>query len=118
MSLKIKRELPIPVSPTLKSAFPLGTVIKVWQDADQKYMIIGYATHVAPYAYYVAPWPQGFLDGDSVFLVRLNEISAIVAAGAQNTESVLFLQALDDILQKEVGHDSQGAQSNACRFAG
>ena len=114
MSLKIKREMPVPVLPTLKSAFPLGTVIKVWQDADQKYMIIGYATHIAPYAYYVAPWTQGFLDEESVFLVRPNEISAIVAAGAQNTESVLFLQALDDILQKETNHDSQRTQSNAC----
>lgn len=117
-SLKIKRDPPIPVSPTLKSAFPLGTVVKVWQDTDQKYMIIGYATHIKPYAYYVVPWPQGFVDGDSVFLVEPNEISGIAAAGTRNTESILFLQALDDILQKEVDHDSQGTQSNACRFAG
>ena len=91
--------MPVSVSPTLKSAFSLGTIVKVRQDADQKYMIIGYA-------YYAAPWPQGFIDGDSVFLIEPNEISGIVAAGTQNTESVLFLQALDEVMQKETIYDS------------
>jgi hypothetical protein len=105
-SLKIKREMPVSVSPTLKSAFSLGTIVKVRQDADQKYMIIGYATDIVPYAYYAAPWPQGFIDGDSVFLIEPNEISGIVAAGTQNTESVLFLEALDEVMQKETIYDS------------
>lgn len=105
-SLKIKREMPVSVSPTLKSAFSLGTIVKVRPDADQKYMIIGYATDIVPYAYYAAPWPQGFIDGDSVFLIEPNEISGIVAAGTQNTESVLFLQALDEVMQKETIYDS------------
>ena len=103
-SLKIKREMPVSVSPTLKSAFSLGTIVKVRQDADQKYMIIGYATDIVPY--YAAPWPQGFIDGDNVFLIEPNEISGIVAAGMQNTESVLFLQALDEVMQKETIYDS------------
>lgn len=98
--------MPVSVSPTLKSAFSLGTIVKVRQDADQKYVIIGYATDIGSYAYYAAPWPQGFIDGDSVFLVEPNEISGIVAAGTQNTESVLFLQALDEVMQKETIYDS------------
>ena len=102
--MKIKREMPVSVSPTLKSAFSLGTIVKVRQDAD--HMIIGYATDIVPYAYYAAPWPQGFIDGDSVFLVEPNEISGIVAAGTQNTESVLFLQALDEVMQRETIYDS------------
>ena len=53
--MKIKREMLVSVSPTLKSAFSLGTIVKVRQDADQKYMIIGYATDIVPYAYYPAP---------------------------------------------------------------
>lgn len=69
-------------------------------------MIIGYATDIVPYAYYAAPWPQGFIDGDSVFLIEPNEIFGIVAAGTQNTESVLFLQALDEVMQKETIYDS------------
>lgn len=50
--------------------------------------------------------PQGFINGDSVFLIEPNEISGIVAAGTQNTESVLFLQALDEVMQKETIYDS------------
>lgn len=105
-SLKIKREMPVTATPTLKSAFSLGTIVKVRQDADQKYIIIGYATDIVPYAYYAAPWPQGFIDGDSVFLIEPNEISGIVAAGTQNTESVLFLEALDEVMQKETIYDN------------
>ena len=116
--MKIKREMPVSVSPTLKSAFSLGTIVKVRQDADQKYMIIGYATDIVPYAYYAAPWPQGFIDGDSVFLIEPNEISGIVAAGTQNTESVLFLQALDEVMQKETIYDSERTENDAQRYAG
>lgn len=105
-SLKIKREMPVTATPTLKSAFSLGTIVKVQKDADQKYIIIGYATDIVPYAYYAAPWPQGFINGDSVFLIEPNEISGIVAAGTQNTESVLFLQALDEVMQKDTIYDS------------
>ena len=97
--MKIKREMPVTATPTLKSAFSLGTIVKVRQDADQKYIIIGYATDIVP-------WPQGFIDGDSVFLIEPNEISGIVAAGTQNTESVLFLEALDEVMQKETVYDS------------
>lgn len=104
--MKIKREMPVTATPTLKSAFSLGTIVMVRQDADQKYIIIGYATDIVPYAYYAAPWPQGFIDGDSVFLIEPNEISGIVAAGTQNTESVLFLEALDEVMQKETIYDN------------
>lgn len=66
-SLKIKREMPVTATPTLKSAFSLGTIVKVRQDADQKYIIIGYATDIVPYAYYAAPWPQEVMQKETIY---------------------------------------------------
>ena len=110
--MKIQRTPRVP-EPTLKDALPLGTVISVREQPDQKYMLIGYATDIKPYAYYAVPWPQGFLDDDSIFLVERYEITAINGRGICNTESALFLQALDTVLKGGATNDSQRTETNA-----
>lgn len=96
--MKIKREMPVTATPTLKSAFSLGTIVKVRQDADQKYIIIGYATDIVPYAYYAAPWPQGYMGEENMYLVGFDDIAKVLCRGGINEESRVFLQALDDVL--------------------
>lgn len=77
-----------------------NTPIGSYQLTEKEIRAVQAALRSENYAYYAAPWPQGFIDGDSVFLIEPNEISGIVAAGTQNTESVLFLEALDEVMQK------------------
>lgn len=109
--MKIQRTPRVP-EPTLKDALPLGTVISVREQPDQKYMLIGYATDIKPYAYYAVPWPQGFLDDDSIFLVEQYDVSGVVGRGLKNTESALFMQALDEVMKGAV-NDCQGTEKNS-----
>jgi hypothetical protein len=109
--LKIQRTPRVP-EPTLKDALPLGTVISVREQPDQKYMLIGYATDIKPYAYYAVQWPQGFIDDDSVFLVERYDVSGVVGRGLKDTESQLFMQALDEVM-KGAGNDCQGTEKDA-----
>lgn len=110
--MKILRTQQTTSEPSLKDALPLGTVLSVREQPEQKYMIIGYATDIKPYAYYAVPWPQGFLDDDSIFLVERYDVSSVVGKGLKNTESLLFMEALDEVM-KGVGNDSQGTEKDA-----
>lgn len=92
--MKIQRTPRVP-EPALKDALPLGTVISVREQPDQKYMLIGYATDIKPYAYYAVQWPQGFIDDDSVFLVERYDVSGVVGRGLKDTESQLFIKVYD-----------------------
>ena len=72
--MKIQRTPRVP-EPALKDALPLGTVISVREQPDQKYMLIGYATDIKPYAYYAVQGRKDsltmiafFLSNDMMFL--------------------------------------------------
>ena len=110
--MKILRTQQTASEPSLKDALPLGTVLSVREQPEQKYMIIGYATN-SPFAYYAVPWPQGFIGEESLFLVERYEITAINGRGIYNTESALFLQALDTVLKGGPSYDSQRTEKNA-----
>lgn len=111
--MKILRTQQAASEPSLKDALPLGTVLSVREQPEQKYMIIGYATNNSPFAYYAVPWPQGFIGEESLFLVERYEITAINGRGIYNTESALFLQALDTVLKGEATNDGQRTEANA-----
>lgn len=63
-------------------------------------------------AYYAVQWPQGFIDDDSVFLVERYDVSGVVGRGLKDTESQLFMQALDEVM-KGAGNDCQGTEKDA-----
>lgn len=55
---------------------------------------------------------DGDIDDDSVFLVERYDVSGVVGRGLKDTESQLFMQALDEVM-KGAGNDCQGTEKDA-----
>ena len=87
----------------MKNQFlPVGSVVSL-EGAQKKLLIIGSAVERENdkniYDYIGVPYPEGYVDSETMFLFMANDIKEIHFIGYVNAEAQLFMQKYADLLK-------------------
>lgn len=81
---------------------PVGTVVRL-EDAEKRLMIIGILqknNDSKIYDYMGVPYPEGFLDGDNLFLFNHKDVADVSFLGYDDIERQAFIKKLAEEIEK------------------